>query len=206
MIHPDTELRYINDTIGYGVFARKLIRKGTITWIPDPLQKILTPEEVDSLPTVFQAEVYKYAYRNSVGEYLIEYDFGRFVNHSSNSNCLTTAYDFELAIRDIRPGEELTDDYGSLNIDTPFECLPELGTSRTLILPDDILRYHEEWDAYLKDAFNQLTQVEQPLIQYLPDELRKTALAVAHREIPMESILTCYYDQNNEIRPGKLEM
>ena len=206
MIHPDTELRYINDTIGYGVFARKLIPKGTVTWIPDPLQKILTPEEVDSLPAVFQAVVDKYAYRNRVGEYVIESDFGRFVNHSSKSNCLTTAYDFELAIRDILPGEELTDDYGSLNIDAPFECLPEPGTSRTLILPDDILRYHEEWDAYLKDAFKQFMQVEQPLIQYLYDELRETALAVATGEIPMESILTCYYDQNNEIRPGKLQM
>ena len=206
MIHPDTELRYINDSIGYGVFARKLIPKGTITWIPDPLQKILKPEEVDSLPRVFQEVIYKYAYRNKDGQYVIEYDLGRFINHSSKSNCLTTAYDFELAIRDILPGEELTDDYGTLNIDAPFECLPEPGTSRTLILPDDILRYHEEWDAYLEDAFNQLMHVEQPLIQYLSDELRETALAVAKGEIPMESILACYYDQNNETRPGQPRM
>jgi hypothetical protein len=203
MIHPDSELRYINDTIGYGVFARKLIRKGTITWIPDPLQKILEPEEVDRLPKVFQEVIDKYAYRNKYGQYVIEYDFGRYVNHSSKSNCLTTAYDFELAIRDILPGEELTDDYGSLNIDVPFECLPEPGISRTLIFPDDILRYHEEWDAYLRDAFKQFIHVEQPLLQYLPNDLQETALAVAKNEIPMESILTCYYDQNNEMRPRK---
>jgi uncharacterized protein len=205
MIHPETELRYINDNIGYGVFARKLIRKGTITWIPDPLQKILKPEEVDSLPTVFQEVIYKYAYRSRDGQYIIEYDFGRFVNHSSKSNCLTTAYDFELAIRDILPGEELTDDYGSLNIEAPFECFPEPGTSRTLILPDDILRYHEEWDAYLNDAFKQFMHVEQPLMQHLSDELRETTLAVAKGEIPMESILACYYDQSNETPLRKLQ-
>jgi len=203
MIHPDTELRYINDTIGYGVFARKLIPTGTITWIPDPLQKILEPEEVDCLPKVFHEVIDKYAYRNKYGQYVIEYDFGRYVNHSSKSNCLTTAYDFELAIRDILPGEELTDDYGSLNIDEPFECLPEPGTSRTLIFPDDILRYHEEWDAYLRHAFKQFMDVEQPLLPYLPSELREAALAVAKNEITMESILTCYYDQDNEVRPGK---
>ena len=31
MIHPDTELRFINNVVGYGVVAKKLIPKGTIT-------------------------------------------------------------------------------------------------------------------------------------------------------------------------------
>jgi len=35
MIHPDTEVRFINDEIGYGVVAKKLIPKGTITWVQD---------------------------------------------------------------------------------------------------------------------------------------------------------------------------
>jgi hypothetical protein len=49
MIHPDTELRYVNDIIGYGVFATRLIPRGTITWVQDelyqvfPLQKLAQP-------------------------------------------------------------------------------------------------------------------------------------------------------------------
>ena len=31
------------------------------------------------------------------------------VNHSFKSTCMSTAYDFEIAIRDIYPGEQLTD-------------------------------------------------------------------------------------------------
>ena len=45
-----------------------------------------------------------YAYRNASGNYILCWDHARFVNHSFNSNCLTTAYDFEIAIRDIQPG------------------------------------------------------------------------------------------------------
>ncbi len=204
MIHPDTELRYIDDSIGYGVFARKLIRKGAITWVPDPLQKILTSEEVDALPVAFKDLIYKYSYRSKEGLYYLEYDFGRYVNHSSNANCLSTAYDFELAVRDILPGEELTDDYGMLNIDEPFECFPEPGTSRTLILPDDLLRYHAEWDARLKDAFQYLRDVEQPLFQLMPAELQAIALAVSKGEIPMESTLTSYFDPSQKPDPKGL--
>ena len=32
MIHPSTELRFINDEIGYGVVATRFIPKGTIVW------------------------------------------------------------------------------------------------------------------------------------------------------------------------------
>ena len=40
MIHPDTELRYVNDAIGYGVFATRHIPCGTITWVRDHLDQI----------------------------------------------------------------------------------------------------------------------------------------------------------------------
>ncbi|MHC5084588.1 MAG: SET domain-containing protein, partial [Planctomycetota bacterium] len=33
MIHPDTELRKVNETIGYGVFATRHIPKGTILYV-----------------------------------------------------------------------------------------------------------------------------------------------------------------------------
>src|SRR5688572_7224862 len=125
MIHPDTELRVINDVVGYGVVATKFIPKGTITWALDKLDRIFTPNQFKDLDAVYQQVLEKYTYRNQDGNYVLCWDNARFVNHSFNSNCLTTAYEFEIAIRDIHPGEELTDDYGYLNIDEPFEALPE---------------------------------------------------------------------------------
>ena len=50
MMHPSTELRYINQQIGFGVFATKFIPKGTIVWALDPFDQILQPnvlEEID---------------------------------------------------------------------------------------------------------------------------------------------------------------
>ena len=105
----------------------------------------------------------KYAYRNQFGHYIICWDSGKYVNHSFNSNCVSTAYDFELAVRDIEPGEELTDDYGYLNVTHPFDCLPEHGSQRTRVYPDDLLNYYYIWDAKLIDAFQSFLSVDQPL-------------------------------------------
>jgi hypothetical protein len=48
-MHPDTEIQYVGEKIGVGVFATKLIPKGTIVWIKDELDMILTEEYIDSL-------------------------------------------------------------------------------------------------------------------------------------------------------------
>src|SRR5207244_1281605 len=37
MVHPDTEIRHIDDKIGYGVVAMRFIPRGTITWVADVL-------------------------------------------------------------------------------------------------------------------------------------------------------------------------
>jgi len=133
MIHPHTQLQFINPQIGYGVVATSFIPKGTITWIFDPLDQVFTPGEIKKLAPVFQDKLNTYTYRDHEGNFILCWDHSRFVNHSFHSNCISTAYNFELAVRDIQPGEELTDDYGYLNVTEPFICLPEPGTSRTMV-------------------------------------------------------------------------
>lgn len=86
------------------------------------------------------------------------WDNGRFVNHSFNANCLSTAYDFEIAIRDIQPGEQLTDDYGYLNITEPFRGIEE-NTERKIVYPDDLKNYHKEWDEKLLKVFDKIPHV-----------------------------------------------
>lgn len=200
MIHPDTELRFINDQIGYGVVATKFIPKGTITWALDKLDRIYTPSDVSKLAPVYQEILDKYTYRNAEGNYIFCWDHARFVNHSSNSNCMTTAYEFEIAIRDIHPGEELTDDYGYLNLEEPFEVLKEAGTDRNIIYPDDLVRYFPEWDAKLLNAFPQVTRVAQPLWEILGAEIAEKARAIASGTQKMDSILNCYYINGMAIR------
>ena len=39
MIHPNTRLGFVNEEIGYGVFATALIPKGTIVYVKDDLER-----------------------------------------------------------------------------------------------------------------------------------------------------------------------
>ena len=194
MIHPDTELRFINEQIGYGIVALKPIPRGTITWANDKLDRKFTPQEVRSMDPLYQQVLDKYTYRNAEGNYILCWDNARFVNHSSNSNCMTTAYEFEIAIRDIAAGEELTDDYGYLNLEEPFEVIPEPGSNRHVVYPDDLLRYYLQWDEELLNSFPRLVEVPQPLFQLLDAQLRNKVKGIALGKEKMDSILNCYYN------------
>src|SRR5690606_23513732 len=111
---------------------------------------------------------------------------GRFVNHSFNSNCLSTAYDFEIAVRDIQPGEELTDDYGYLNVFEPFRGIDE-GTERKIVYPDDLLNYHKEWDKKVLAVFGKIPQLNQPLKDLLPSNIWREILEITDGKKQMES-------------------
>ncbi len=194
MIHTNTELRFISDEIGYGVVATKFIPAGTITWIQDRLDRIFTPSEVAELPQIYQDIIDYYTFRNNKGNYILCWDNGRYVNHSFNSNCLTTAYDFEIAIRDIQVGEQLTDDYGYLNIATPFRGIDE-GTKRKVVYPDDLKKYYKVWDKKIAKVFDKITQVKQPLRTLMSDDLWQKVNAITRGEQELDSIINNYYDE-----------
>ena len=192
MIHPNTEIQYINNQVGYGVVAKSFIPKGTITWVLDKFDREFTTNQYNELDNVYKDLLDTYAYKNNLGNLVLCWDNARFVNHSFNSNCLTTAYNFELAIRDIYPGEQLTDDYGYLNIDEPFRGVDE-GTKRKIVYPNDLLRYHKIWDRKLLKAFKHLTKIEQPLKMLISDALWSDLLKIENGEMEMESILSNYF-------------
>ena len=148
---------------------------------------------------LYQKVLDTYTYRNPEGNYILCWDNARFVNHSSNSNCVTKAYEFEIAIRDIHVGEQLTDDYGYLNLEEPFEAVPEPGTNRTTIYPDDLIRYYHVWDEVLLSAFPRLLEVDQPLFKILDPAIREKASRIAAGKEKMNSILSCYYPVHGKI-------
>lgn len=107
---------------------------------------------------------------------------------------MSTAYEFEVAIRDINPGEQLTDDYGTLNIDEPFECILEEGTDRKKVFPNDLLYYHEEWDRKVIESFKHLYEVKQPLFDLIrKDYMEKVKIACNTHNL-LDSIKTIYYN------------
>jgi hypothetical protein len=192
MIHPKTELKFISNEVGYGVVATAFIPAGTITWVLDKLDREFSLEEFQSMEPIYQNILDTYTFRNNNGNFILCWDNGRYVNHSFNSNCLTTAYDFEVAIRDIQVGEQLTDDYGYLNIPQPFRGINE-GTKRKVVYPDDLLRYYKVWDKKLLKVFSHIPKLDQPLKELLTASQWEEIEDVSAGRKEMESILKNYY-------------
>jgi uncharacterized protein len=198
MIHPHTQLGFVSETIGYGVFATQLIPKGTIVWASDSLDIRLDPSTVESLDSLRKEEILKFAYREREGTYVLCWDIGRYLNHSFNANCIPTAYDFLIAVRDIYPGEQLTDDYACTNLDEPFDCLPEEGCLETQVMPDDYLHHYHEWDRQAAEAMLSFNKVEQPLKRFLAPQYVDKVNAVAEGREALDSVLAAYYDLNEK--------
>jgi len=195
MIHQKTEVRFINENIGLGVFATEDIPKGTIVWVQDPLDYALTPEELKKLPEPLLQVVMKYSFRNKEGQYVLCWDTTRFVNHSFKPNTMMTPYDFDVAIQDIPAGTEFRGDYGCLNIIEAFEPDAEEGSSRRVVQPDDLLHYHKEWDKILSAVFPLITAVEQPMRALINNEKWKKMCRIAEGQEKLASLLSCYYKQ-----------
>ena len=194
MIHPDTELKFIDDEIGHGVVAKKLIPAGTIIWTLDKLDRELTPEEFYGLDPVCRPFVENHTFRNRKGNFILCWDIGKYINHSFKPNCMATAYNFEIAIRDIQAGEQLTDDYGFLNILEPFRASDE-GTERKVVYPDDLVRFHQQWDKQVEQVFSKITEVTQPLKPIVSNEIWEKIEMITAGKILLDSILNNYYQK-----------
>lgn len=192
MIHPDTELRLSSPHIGHGVFATRLIPKGTITWVRDRLDQAFTPTAVAQLPSSYHDIILKYSFIDGRGQFVLCWDHARFVNHSCNPTCRSAGYDFEMAVRDIEPGEELTDDYGSLNLEYGFDCSCGLRACRRQVRPGDLLSYGDDWDRIVAEPFRLIPTVIQPLWAFL-DEKAAVESAVAGTA-PIASVKRNYVD------------
>lgn len=170
MIHPHTRLQFVSEEIGYGVVATQTIPAGTIVWVRDQLDRVLTPTRVNALPAAYQPHLDRYCYTNSRGSTILCWDHARYINHSCQANCFSPGDELEIAVFDIQPGNELCDDYGTLNIGEPFECLCGAANCRGLIQPDDVFRHGHIWDLHIEAAMKDIDEVDQPLTPFLPDQ------------------------------------
>jgi hypothetical protein len=190
LIHPDSELRFVSPAIGYGLFATRPIPKGSITWAADPLDQIVTAEKLKTLPELLAGLAHRYSYLNGRGDRILCWDHGRFVNHSCAATCLSPGFDFEIAVRDIAAGEEITDDYGTLNLEEPFPCLCGAPRCRGQVLPDDPVRHGAEWDLLIAGAFPEIARVGQPLWDLVEEKTAVQQVLAGKLKVP--SVLTHY--------------
>ena len=172
MIHPHTELKYINDAIGYGVFATYFIPKGTIVYVKDSLELCISPTDYLTHSVEMQEVIDKYSYMDENGVRIISWDFAKYVNHCCNFNTISTGYGFEIAIRDIQTGEQITDEYALFNLEVPMQVDCGSMNCRKIVDPKDIDAYYPEWDKKIKDSLKELFGVNQPLMSFLEEETR----------------------------------
>ncbi|MCB0360722.1 MAG: SET domain-containing protein-lysine N-methyltransferase, partial [Bdellovibrionales bacterium] len=114
----------------------------------------------------------KYSYVDGKGTRIISWDLAKYVNHCCDCNSMSTGYGFEIAIRDIAEGEQITDEYGLFNIPTDIEVVCDKPSCRCVLRPSDIDEYGAQWDERIRSALDVFRAVEQPLAVLLDDEAK----------------------------------
>jgi SET domain-containing protein len=114
----------ISPIAGLGLFAGEMIPKGTLVWqnFTDS-ELILADELFVNLSPYMQDNFKHYGYHDKMTkEWKLPLDNSRFMNHSDQHNLIQDDKGNSLAMKDIRPGEELTCDYrGFVDVkDYPF--------------------------------------------------------------------------------------
>ena len=163
MLHPDTELGVVSAEIGVGIFATRRIPQGTIVYIKDPLEIEIAPNDPRLQDTEMRHIVDRYAYVEPGGAHVISWDLAKYMNHSCEANSMSTGYGFEIALRDIQAGEQITDEYGLFNMEKNMHCGCGADMCRGWIRQDDAERYSNVWDTRVRLALEEYLLVSQPL-------------------------------------------
>lgn len=184
MIHPHTELRFINPAVGYGVVATRPIPRGTILWTLCRFDRIITPAEAAGLANAYQQVLAHFAYIDAAGNYVLCWDATRYLNHSCEPAMLAVGNEVEIATRDLRPGDQITCEYGSLNLTNPMPCRCGSPRCRGVVRAEDAMEHWREWDRLVAESLPLAAHVEQPLLPFLQDPARFREWVEGRREVP----------------------
>ena len=123
---------------GVGIFAATPIKAGEAIWILD--DKFDLQLALSDLPLLSEVqrqfiERYGYPHMTRPGIVVLEFDNGRFMNHSDTPNTDFRNAEIAWATRDIAEGEELTCNY--MEFDPGFVMLPGRNFAPVAIAGDD---------------------------------------------------------------------
>lgn len=174
MLIGSLRLKWISDEKGYGLFASEPIPKGTILYVKDKLDIVISPAEYQDMlahQPLYHSIMEKYSYEDSKGQHIVCWDLGKYMNHCCFSNSLSTGYEVEIAIADIPEGEEVTDDYRIISSTHDIsqvncsnkDCLLSIQYEAT---PELVAR----WDQDIQSALKEIHNVKQPLWELMPQK------------------------------------
>ncbi|VVB71028.1 SET domain protein [uncultured archaeon] len=189
MMHSDTELRLISEEIGYGIFASRLIPKGTITWALDALDLVLSPEAVAELMPLQTKFIERYAYIDDNGRYILCWDIGKYCNHSCHPTTVPLGAICDVAVCDIHCGEEITCDYGTLNIRKDLLCRCQRKDCRKIVRSSDLISLAGEIDRNVAELVPLMRTVSQPLLKFMVPLHRSRVESILAGRTPIPSCM-----------------
>lgn len=195
MIHPHTCLRYISDDMGCGLFATAFIPKGTIVYVKDALEIELSPAAYLSHSAAMREVIEKYSYIDERGYRILSWDTAKYVNHCCQCNTMSTGYGFEIAIRDIQSGEEITDEYGLFNLEYEMPLACAKPGCRGMIRVEDPELLADQWDKQVRDALEVLFDHHQPMLDLLDDTTLEGLVDFVQDADAYKSVRTLRYPQ-----------
>lgn len=199
MVHPNTQIKFISDEIGYGVFATAFMPKGTITYVKDSMELEISPSDFYKHNAVMQEQIEKYSYIDEKGFRIVSWDFAKYVNHCCDCNTMSTGYGFEIAIRDIQEGEQITDEYGIFNMTEAMTLNCSRPGCRGMVCRTDLDKHFQEWDAKLLPALLQFKAIEQPLAALIDEETLQKVQDLAFFPERYQSVFNLKYHQSNGV-------
>ena len=198
MIHPNTELRLVNTTVGYGVFATEFIPEGSITYIRDNLELEITPESFEQYPPLLQEKIERFSFIDQRGIRVVSWDLAKYVNHCCQCNTMSTGYGFEIALRDIYPGEQITDEYGIFNMTEKIALECDKPNCRKSVSSEDFDKYYPAWDEKIKKSLQKLKKVQQPLMPLMDEETLGLLEEFFQNEKKYRSVYTLKFEKETE--------
>lgn len=135
MMHPHTQCTPIDSVVGAGVIATLPIPRGSLVWVMDALDQSIPESEIAQLPACWGPLVDRWTFSDGRRHRVLPWDHGRYVNHSCAPNCGGTEFGFEIALRDIEAGEQLSNDYATLFMgpSEAFDCQCGAPNCRSVI-------------------------------------------------------------------------
>ena len=202
MIHPGSELRFVNNQIGYGVFATQDLPTGTIVYVQDRLDISIPPESPLLRDPSYRETLDKYTFEDASGNRVLSWDHAKYVNHCCQCNTMSTGYGFEVAIRDIHVGEEITDEYGLFWFGEGIKLICPQENCRGCLRPDDIDTYGRRWDERVKGALRHVPEVPQPLMHLIDEHTHRALVRYLETGRGYRSVMTLKYGVRGRMRAG----
>ncbi len=179
-----------------GIVATRHIPKGTVTYVKDEMEIVIAPGDPRLEDPNYKNIIETYTYTDRDGTRILSWDHAKYVNHCCQCNTMSTGYGFEIAIRDIEPKEEITDEYGLFNFDKPIELECEFTPCRKKVSGQDIDKYYRQWDEQVKGALNFYNQVDQPLASYLKSGVKQSLDEYLEQDKNYRSVLELKYPKD----------